>query len=76
MQYILSFISECMHLSSLKTAYQVKINIRILQAPKNWIKGRIRNGGFLRIFTVAFLLFIATAGALTLREQFPNPAGH
>ena len=28
-----------------------------------------------RIFTVAFLLFLAPAGALTLLDQFSNPAG-
>ena len=48
---------------------------------KFWIKGRIRNGEFLRIFTVAFLLFIAPAGGsnpvgpLTLRaliNSLPN----
>ena len=27
-----------------------------------WIKGRIRTGGFLRILTVAFLLFLAPTG--------------
>ena len=32
------------------------------------IKGRIRIGGFLRIFTVAFLLFLAPTGGC-------NPAG-
>ena len=30
------------------------------------IKGRIRSCRFLRIFTVAFFLFLAPAGALTL----------
>ena len=29
-----------------------------------WIKGRIQSGQFLRIFTVAFLLFLAPAGQL------------
>ncbi len=33
-----------------------------------WIKGRIRSGGFLCIFTAFFLLFIAPAGD-------SNPAG-
>ncbi len=33
-----------------------------------WIKGRIRSGGLLRIFTEAFLLFLAPAGG-------SNPAG-
>ena len=42
-----------------------------------WIKGKIRKGGFLRIFTEAFLLFLAPAdeGALTLRgshRPLPN----
>ena len=30
---------------------------------------------FLRFFTEAFLLFLAPAGALTLRGQLSNPAG-
>ena len=35
-----------------------------------------RSSGFRRIFTVAFLLFLAHAGgALALRGQFPNLAG-
>ena len=33
-----------------------------------WIKGKIRSGGFLRILTVGFLLFLAPAGG-------SNPAG-
>ncbi len=40
------------------------------------IKGRIQSGGFLRIFIVAFLLFRAPAGALTLRGQFSKTTGH
>ncbi len=36
---------------------------------QSWIKGRIRSGGFLRIFKVAFLLCLAPAG------QIPNTAG-
>ncbi len=43
----------------------------IFQTLKNMlkIKGRIRSGGFLRIFTVVYLLFLATAGGF-------NPTGH
>ena len=43
---------------------------------ENGIKGRIRSSGCLRIFTVAVLLFLAPARAVTLWDQFPNPAGH
>ncbi len=39
-------------------------------------KGRIRSGEFLHIFTVAFILILTPAGALTMQGQFPNPAGH
>ena len=46
------------------------INQRIL------IMERKRSSGFHRIFTWAFLLFLAPGGVpLTLREQFSNPAG-
>ncbi len=31
---------------------------------------------FLRIFTVAFLLFLTPAGVLTLWDLFPNHTGH
>ena len=34
-----------------------------------------RRNAFLRIFTVAFLRVLASAGALTLRGQLPNTAG-
>ena len=40
-----------------------------------WIMERKLSSGFIRIFTVAFLLFLATAGALTLRsnhKHLPN----
>ena len=36
---------------------QVRIPVK-----KNWIKERIRSGRFLRVFTVAFLLFLAPTG--------------
>ena len=45
------------------TILEIEHRIRISQIINSilWIKGRIRRGGFLRIFTVAFPLFIAPA---------------
>ncbi len=37
---------------------------------------QVRSSGFLRIFTVAFFLFLNPAGALTLQGYFFNHAGH
>ncbi len=39
------------------------------------IMGRKQSYDFC-IFTVAFILILAPAGALTMQGQFPNPAGH
>ena len=39
------------------------------------IMERKRNSEFYRIFTEAFLRFQPLRGALTIRDQFPNPAG-
>ena len=39
----------------------------------HWIMERKQSSGFRRIFTVAFLLFLAPAGSLVMRGIFYNP---
>ncbi len=50
--------------------------VLVLRLLLEWIKGSIRSGGFFRIFTVVFLLFLAIAGCSNPTGQFHNPAGH
>ena len=42
----------------------------------NWIKRRVRRRWFLRIFTVAFLLFLAPVWGSSPAGPIFNPAGH
>ncbi len=46
---------------------RISLQIQILPMIQKRIKGRIRSGMFLRIFIVAFILFLASARTLTLQ---------
>ena len=52
----------------------IMISLSLSKLELYGIMERKQSSGFRCIFTVAFLLFVAPAGALTLRCQFPNHA--